>query len=205
MKMGKVIERLVDGGFEAPIQRKMNVDDYQGLLERALDGEKYSSSCEYVARFRMVVGEVSEDLLQDLRICMHLQGMQEGIESFLERLHIQVKFFEEEVEDLLRDHIRQGHLPMEEPVEIELEDWVLEQNPQAQDLVFRFWAPGDGAEPVAEFTVLDPEARADHVLTDVEALVASSYLGYLRRMVECVLHLQKTIKRGERNGTSRLL
>ena len=85
---------------------------------------------------------------------------------------------------------------MEEPVEIELEDPVLEENPQAGELVFRFWV-GEVLGPVVEFTCMDPEARADHVLTDVEALVAASYLGYLRRMVECVLHLQKTIKRGE--------
>lgn len=195
MKM-EVIERLVDGGFEAPIQRKMNADEYQALVERALDGEKYSQD-EYFAKFRVVVGEVSEDLLHDLRICMHLQGIEEGIVEFLDRLRIRVKFFEEEVEDLLRQHVDAGFPPMREPVEIELEDWVLEENPQAGELVFRFWAPGDGAEPVAEFTVLDPEARADHVLTDVEALVAASYLGYLRRMVECVLHLQKTIKRGD--------
>lgn len=188
MKMGKVIERLVDGGFEAPIQRKMNVDDYQGLLERALDGEKYSSSCEYVARFRMVVGEVSEDLLQDLRVCMHLQGMEEGIVEFLDRLRIRVKFFVEEVVDLLRDHIRQGFPPMREPVEVELEDPVLEENPQAQELVFRFWAPGEGTEPLVEFTALDPEARADHVLTDLEALVAASHTIWLRRIVEDTLH-----------------
>lgn len=187
MKMGKVVERIMDAGFDASIQRKMNVDDYQGLLERALDGEKYSSSCEYVARFRMVVGEVSEDLLQDLRVCMHLQGMEEGIVEFLDRLRIRVKFFVEEVEDLLRDHIRQGFPPMREPVEVELEDPVLEQNPQAQDLVFRFWA-GEGREPVVEFTALDPEARADHVLTDVEALVAASWIPDLRGIVEDTLH-----------------
>ena len=196
MKMGKVIERLVDGGFEAPIQRKMNADEYQALVERALDGEKYAS-CAYFAKFRMVVGEVSEDLLQDLRICMHLEGMQEGIESFLERLRIRVKFFVEEVEDLLRQHVDAGFPPMREPVEIELEDWVLEENPQAHELVFRFWAP-EGGEPVVEFTCIDPEARADYVLSDVEVLVAASYLGYLWRIVECVLHLQKkTIKGGE--------
>lgn len=218
-KIGKVIERLVDGGFEAPIRRGMNDEEYQGLLERALDGEKYASCGEYVARFRMVVREVSEDLFQDLRICMHLQGMEEGIVEFLDRLRIRVKFFVEEMEDLLRQHVDAGFPPMEEPVEIELEDPVLEQNPQAHGLVFRFWAPEgteplvesviavyefgvdelspEGTEPLVEFTCRDPEARADYVLTDVEALVASSYLGYLRRMVECVLHLQKTIKRGE--------
>ena len=140
----KTIERLVDGGFEAPIKRNMNVDEYDALLERALDGEKYSQD-EYLTRFRMVVGEVSDELLRDLRLCMHLQGW-EGIEEFLERLSIRVEVFVEEVEDLLRDHIRQGFPPMEEPVEIELEDPVLEENPQAGDLVFRFWA-GEGREP----------------------------------------------------------
>lgn len=88
----KTIERLVDGGFEAPIKRNMNVDEYDALLERALDGEKYAQDA-YLTKFRMVVGEVSEDLLQDLRICMHLQGW-EGIEEFIERLGIRVEVFE---------------------------------------------------------------------------------------------------------------
>jgi len=185
----KTIERLVDGGFETPIKRKMNVDEYDALLERALDGEKYAS-CTYFTKFRVVVGEVSDELLQDLRLCMLLQGQEEGITEFLDRLRIRVDVFVEEVEDLLRDHIRNGFPPMKEPVEIELEDPVLEENPQAQDLVFRFWAP-EGGEPVAEFTVLDPESRADYVLSDVEFLVAASYLGYLRRIVDTILHLQK--------------
>ena len=193
----KTIERLVDGGFEAPIQKKMDDDEYNALYERALDGEKYSKD-EYFIRFMQVVGEVSKDLHEDMRLCMHLQGWEEGTHEFLKRLGIRVDVFVEEVEDLLRDHLDEGHLPMEEPVEVELEDRILEQNPQAQDLVFRFWAPGDGAEPVAEFTCMNSEDRADYVLSDVETLVAASYMGYLRRMVECVLHLQKkTIKRGE--------
>ena len=45
---------------------------------------------EYLTKFRMVVEEVSEDLLEDLRLCMHLQGW-EGIEEFLERLSIRVE------------------------------------------------------------------------------------------------------------------
>lgn len=191
MEIGEVIERLVDGGFEAPIKRNMDDEEYQGLLERALDGEKYAQD-EYLTKFRMVVGEVSDDLLLDLRICMHLQGW-EGIESFLDRLSIRVEVFVEEVEDLLRQHVYAGFPPMKEPVEIELEDPVLEENPQAQDLVFRFWAP-EGTEPLVEFTCRDPEARADHVLTDVEFLVASSYLDYLRRVVEGVLHDLKKSK-----------
>ena len=186
----KTIERLVDGGFEAPIKRKMDVDEYDALLERALDGEKYSQD-EYLTKFRMVVGEVSEELLQDLRLCMRLQGW-EGIEEFLDRLHIRVDVFVEEVEDLLFDHIREGLPTMEELVEVELEDLAFEENPEAQDLVFRFWAPGYGAEPIAEFTCRDPEARADYVLTDVEALVAASYIPDLMRIVEETLHdLQK--------------
>ena len=186
----KTIERLVDGGFEAPIQRKMNADEYQALLERALDGEKYAQDA-YLTKFRMVVGEVSEDLLLDLRICMHLEGMQEGIESFLERLSMRVDVFVEEVEDLLRQHVYAGFPPMKEPGEIELEDPVLEQNPQAQDLVFRVWAP-EGGEPGVEFTCMDPEDRDDYVLTDVEALVAASQMDDLRRIVEDTLHdLQK--------------
>lgn len=185
----KTIERLVDGGFESPIKRNMNVDKYQGLLERALDGEKYAQDA-YLTRFRMVVGEVSDDLLQDLRLCMHLQGW-EGIEEFLERLVIRVEVFVEEVEDLLRDHIRQGLPTMKEPVEIELEDPVLEENPQAQDLVFRFWAP-EGSEPLVEFTCMNPEERADYVLTDVEALVAASQMDDLRRVVQDTLDDLKT-------------
>jgi len=192
----KTIERLVDGGFEAPIKRNMDVDEYDALLERALDGEKYAS-CAYFAKFRMVVGEVSEDLLQDLRICMHLEGMQEGIESFLERLSIRVEVFEEEVEDLLRQHVDAGFPPMREPVEVELEDWVLEENPQAHGLVFRFWAPGDGVEPVAEFTCMNPEERDDYVLSDVEALVAASSIADLRWVVEDTLHDLKNPQGGE--------
>lgn len=185
----KTIQRIVDGGFESPIKRNMDVDEYDALLERALDGEKYSQD-EYLTKFRMVVGEVSDELLQDLRLCMHLQGW-EGIEEFLERLVIRVEVFVEEVEDSLRDHIRQGLPTMKEPVEIELEDPVLEENPQAQDLVFRFWAP-EGREPVVEFTALDPEARADYVLTDVEALVAASQMDDLRRVVQDTLDDLKT-------------
>ena len=186
----KVIERLVNGGFEAPIQRRMDIDEYQGLLERALDGEKYSQD-EYLTRFRMVVGEVSEELLEDLRLCMRLQGW-EGIEEFLDRLHIRVDVFVEEVEDLLFDHIREGLPTMEELVEVELEDLGFEENPEAGELVFRFWAPGYGAEPIAEFTCRDPEARADYVLTDVEALVAASWIPELREIVEDTLHDPKT-------------
>ncbi len=190
----KTIERLVDGGFEAPIKRNMNVDEYQGLLEKALDGEKYAQDA-YLTKFRMVVGEVSDDLLQDLRLCMHLQGW-EGIEEFLERLVIRVEVFVEEVEDLLRDHIRQGLPTMKEPVEIELEDPVLEENPQAQELVFRFWAPASGAEPVVEFTCMNPEERADYVLSDVEFLVAAAALDDLRRIVEDTLHDLQTKEGG---------
>lgn len=212
MEIGKTIERLVNGGFEAPIRRGMNDEEYEALLERALDGEKYST-LEYFTKFRVVVGEVSDELLEDLRVCMHLQGMEEGIEEFLKRLKLRVKFFEEEVEDLLRDHIRQGFPPMKEPVEIELEDPVLEENPQAGELVFRFWAPEgteplvdslivvyegvdelspEGTEPLVEFTCRDPEARADYVLSDVEALVAASQMDYLMRIVEDTLHDLKT-------------
>lgn len=190
----KTIQRIVDGGFESPIKRNMDVDEYDALLERALDGEKYAQD-EYLTKFRMVVGEVSDDLLQDLRLCMHLQGW-EGIEEFLERLVIRVEVFVEEMEDLLRQHVEEGFPPMEEPVEIELEDPVLEENPQAHGLVFRFWAPASGAEPIVEFTALDPEARADHILSDVEALVASSYMDDLRRIVEDTLHDLQTKEGG---------
>ena len=104
----------------------------------------------------------------------------------------------EEVEDLLRQHVDAGFPPMKEPIEIELEDPVLEENPQAGELVFRFWAP-EGGEPIAEFTCMNPEERDDHVLTDVEALVAASQMDDLRRIVEDTLHdlQKKTIKGGE--------
>ena len=187
----KTIERLVNGGFEALIQKKMDVDEYENMVERALDGEKYAQDA-YLTKFRVIIGEVSDELLQDLRLCMHLQGW-EGIEEFLDRLGIRVEVFEEEVEDLLRQHVDAGFPPMKEPVEIELEDPVLEENPQAGELVFRFWAP-EGAEPLVEFTCMNPEERDDYVLSDVEFLVAASYLGYLWRIVECVLHLQKKTK-----------
>ena len=191
----KTIERLVDGGFEAPIKRNMDVDEYDALLERALDGEKYSQD-EYLTRFRMVVGEVSDELLQDLRLCMHLQGWG-GIPEFLDRLSIRVDVFVEEVEDLLRQHVEEGFPPMEEPVEIELEDPVLEENPQAQELVFRFWV-GEVLGPVVEFTCVNPEERADYVLTDVEALVAASYIPDLRRVVQDTLDdLKKKNEGGE--------
>ena len=185
MERTEIIKRLVDGGFEALIKRNMDVDEYDALLERALDGEKYSQD-EYLTKFRMVVGEVSEDLLQDLRLCMHLQGW-EGIDEFLERLHIRVKFFVEEMEDLLHHHLDEGHLPMEEAVEVELEDLVLDENPPVQGVVFRFWAPGEGIEPLVEFTALDPE-RTDYVLTDMEALMVVSYMDDLRWIVEDTLH-----------------
>src|SRR5690606_2645454 len=99
----KTIEMLVNGGFEALIQKKMDVDEYENMVERALDGEKYAQDA-YLTKFRVIIGEVSDELLQDLRLCMHLQGW-EGIEEFLGRLRIRVKFFEEEIEDLLRDHL----------------------------------------------------------------------------------------------------
>lgn len=191
----KIIERLVDGGFEAPIKRKMNVDEYQTLLERALDGEKYAQDA-YLTKFRMVVGEVSDELLEDLRVCMHLHGW-EGIVEFLERLRIRVDVFVEEVEDLLFDHIREGHPTMEELVEVELEDLGFEENPEAGEVVFRFWAPGYGAEPVVEFTCMNPEERDDYVLSDVEALVAASYIPDLRWIVEDTLHDLKKNEGGE--------
>jgi len=187
----KVVERIIDGGFEAPIKRNMNVDEYDALLERALDGEKYAQ-VEYFSRFRMVVGDVSDDLLQDLRICMFLQGQEEGIVEFLDRLRIRVDVFVEEVEDLLRDHLDEGHIPMEELVEVELEDLFLGGNPEARELVFRFWAPGEGIEPIVEFTCMNPEERDDYVLSDVEFLMAAAALDDLRGIVEDTLHDLKT-------------
>lgn len=186
MERTEIIERLVDGGFEALIQKKMDVDEYENMVERALDGEKYAQD-EYFTKFRVVVGEVSDELLEDLRLCMYLLGQEEGIEEFLNRLSIRVDVFVEEVEDLLWDHLDEGHLPMEEAVEVELEDLVLDENPPVQGVVFRFWAPGEGIEPLVEFTALDPE-RTDYVLTDLEALIVVSYMDDLKWIVEDTLH-----------------
>jgi len=191
----KIIERLVDGGFEAPIKRKMNVDEYQTLLERALDGEKYAQDA-YLTKFRMVVGEVSDELLEDLRVCMHLHGW-EGTHEFLERLSIRVDVFVEEMEDLLRHHLDEGHLPMEETVEVELEDLFLGGNPEARELVFRFWAPGEGIEPSVEFTCMNPEERDDYVLTGMDEVIAASCIPELREIVEDTLHDLKKNEGGE--------
>src|SRR5690606_37871568 len=112
MERTEIIERLVDGGFEALIQKKMDVDDYENMVERALDGEKYAQDA-YFAMFMQVVGEVSDELLQDLKLCMYLLGW-EGITEFIERVETRVDVFVEEVEDLLRHHLDEGHIPMEE-------------------------------------------------------------------------------------------
>lgn len=182
MKMGKVIERLVDGGFEAPIQKNMNVDEYENMVERALCGVKGAQTI-YLEKFLEVVKEVDEDLHRGLIHKVILLGPEEGVEEFLTDVEGMVLLFVDEVRDRLREFPA-----MEEPVVVELEDPVLEGNPQAGELIFRFFAPGDGAEPVAEFTVLDPESRAGYVLSDVEFLVAASYRSYLRRVVEDTLH-----------------
>ena len=43
---------------------------------------------------------------------------------------------------MLKDHIDEGHLPMEEPVEVELEEEVA--LPDTCELIFGFWGPWRG-------------------------------------------------------------
>src|SRR5690606_24465968 len=156
-----VVETIMDAGFDPAIRRNMD-DDVHEIVEKAIDGDQ-AAQVRYLERFLEVVKGIDEDLHQVLLRKVTLHGPDKGVKEFLNETAEKVVLFEIEVIDMLRDHIRQGLPTMEELVDVELEDLGFEENPEAQDLVFRFWAPGEGIEPLAEITCKDPEARPNFV------------------------------------------
>ena len=189
MNMGKAVETIMDAGFDPSIRNLMDDDVHENLVEKALDGDQ-AAQTTYLDRFVEVVGEIDGELRRGLIRGIIRHGPEKGIEEFLEDVGDCVLLFENEVLDMLKDHIDEGHLPMEEPVEVELEEEVA--LPDNCELIFRFWAPGEGTEPVAEFTALNPEDRADFILEGIHDVIAASWIPYLRRIVEDTLHdLQK--------------
>ena len=185
--LGKTVERIMDAGFDPSIRNLMDDDVHENLVEKALDGDK-AAQVRYLDRFFEVVQGIDEALDSLLLRKVTLLGPEEGVEEFFEEVSDRVILFENEILDMLREHIRNGFPAMEEPEEVELEAEAQIQNPEAAELVFRFWAPGEGTEPVAEFTCMNPEERADYVLTGIDEVIAASYIPDLRGIVEETLH-----------------
>lgn len=188
--LGKVVERIMDAGFDASIRERMDDEDYQRVVDKALGGNQ-AAQVRYIERFLDVVGEIDGELRRDLVRKMAILGAEDGVEEFFEDVGDRVLLFENEVLDMLKDHIDEGFLPMETPMEVELEEEVA----LPDELIFRFWAPGEGTEPVAEFTALNPEDRPDFIREGIHDVIAASWIPYLRRIVEDTLHdLQKKPK-----------
>ena len=187
MKMGKVAEKIMDEGFDESIRRIMDDDVYENMVETALDGDQ-AAQVRYLERFFEVVGSIDGALHSVLLRKVTLLGPEEGVEEFLEETEDRVLLFENEVLDRLRDSPA-----MPEPVEIEIED----ETP-TDEMVFRFWNPGGGAEPVAEFTCMNPEDRADFLREGIHDVIAASWIPEMRGVVEETLHdLQKNKKEVE--------
>ena len=183
-----VVEKIMDAGFDESIRKLMDDDVHEKMVEKALDGN-HAAQTTYLDRFVEVVGEIDGELRRVLIRGIIRHGPERGVEEFLEDVGDCVLLFENEVLDMLKDHIDEGHLPMEEPVEVELEEEVA--LPDNCELIFRFWAP-EGTEPLVEFTALNPEERADFILEGIHDVIAASWIPYLRRIVEDTLHdLQK--------------
>src|SRR5690606_23225051 len=113
----KTIVRLVDGDFEAPIRRGMDEDEYQSLLERALDGDQ-AAQVRYLEKFIEVVRGIDETLYKSLIRGIIRHGPERGVEEFLEEVSDRVVLFEIEVIDMLREHVDAGFPVMEESVEV---------------------------------------------------------------------------------------
>lgn len=172
-----VVETIMDAGFDPSIRELMDDEAHEALVERALDGVKGAQST-YIEKFCNVVRGIDETMYKGLIRKIIKYGPDRGLEEFLEEAEDRVLLFENEVIDLLRDSP-----PMEEPVEVEIED----ETP-TDELVFRFWNPGDGATPVAEFTTQDPEARAGFVREGVHDVIAAAWIPEMRKVVEDTLH-----------------
>lgn len=180
-----IVETIMDAGFDPSIRDLMDHEEYESLIERSMDGNP-AARTTYIERLFDVVRGIDETLYRALIHKVILHGPEKGVEEFFTDVEDRVILFEEEVRDRLRDSPA-----MPEPIEIELED---EVNTDA--MVFRFWNPGNGAEPVAEFTVLDPEDRPDFVREGIHDVVSASWITYLRKVVEDTLHdLQKKGRR----------
>ena len=178
----ETVERIMDAGFDPSIRELMDDDVHENMVEKALDGDK-AAQVRYLERFFEVVQGIDEDLHQVLLRKVTLLGAEEGVEEFLGETADKVVLFENEISDLLRESPA-----MPEPIEIEIEDELA-----TDELVFRFWNPGDGATPAAEFTCMNPEDRADFVRDGIHDVIAASWIPDLRRIVEDTLHdLQKS-------------
>ena len=186
-----VVETIMDAGFDASIRENMDHEDYQRVVNKALAGDAGAKTV-YLEKFFETIRNVDEDLHKGLIRKVILHGPEKGVEEFLEDMSDIVLDFENEVFDMLKDHINEGFPTLEETVEVELEDLFLGGKPEAQDLVFRFWAPGEGTRPLVEFTCMNPEERDDYVLTRMDEVIAASCIPELREIVEDTLHDLKT-------------
>ena len=175
-----VVETIMDAGFDASIRERMDVEDYTRIVERALAGNQGAKTI-YLDRFLNVVRNLDEGLYKGLIRKIIKYGPERGLEEFLTDVEDRVLLFEEEVRDRLRDSPA-----MPEPIEIELEDEI-----PTDELVFRFWNPGGGEEPVAEFTVLNPEDRPNFLREGIHDVVSAAWIPEMRRIVEDTLHRLK--------------
>jgi len=179
-----IVETIMDAGFDPSIRDLMDHEEYESLIERAMDGN-LAARTTYIERLFDVVRGIDETLYRALIHKVILHGPEKGVEEFFTDVEDRVILFEEEVRDRLRDSPA-----MPEPIEIELED---EVNTDA--MVFRFWA-GDGATPVAEFTCKDPEARPNFMRDGIHDAIAAAWIPEMRKVVEETLHdLQKKGRR----------
>ena len=179
--MEKAIKSIMNEGFDRAIQNLMRPDLHEILVKRALDGDQ-AAQARYLETFFEVVRGIDKDFYEILLRKVVILGPDRGVEDFFEVVRDAVFSFKEVLFNRLYHHIRQGLPTMEEPLEVELEDGDLEDR-----LLFRFWAAGDGTEPVAEFTCMNSEDRPDHVLSAMEGLVVVEYTNYIRQLVEDTL------------------
>src|SRR5690606_1374125 len=161
-----IVETIMDAGFDPSIRDLMDHEEYESLIERAMDGNP-AARTTYIERLFDVVRGIDETLYRALIHKVILHGPEKGVEEFLTDVEDKVILFENEIIDRLRDSPA-----MPEPIEIELED---EVNTDA--MVFRFWA-GDGTTPVAEFTCKDPEARPNFMRDGIHDVIAASWITY---------------------------
>lgn len=181
------VEIIMDAGFDPSIRSLMDHEDHERIIEKSLDGDKAAQTI-YLEKFFRVIKSIDEDLHKSLIRKVIRHGPKKGVEEFLEDMSDIVLDFENEVFDMLKDHINEGFPPLEETVEVELEDLFLGGKTEARELVFRFWAPGEGTRPLVEFTCMNPEDRADYVLTGMDEVIAASCIPELREIVEDTLH-----------------
>jgi len=142
-----------------------------------LDGNP-AARTTYIERLFDVVRSIDETLYKSLIHKDIKYGPERSLEEFLRETAERVVLFENEIIDRLRDSPA-----MPEPIEIELEDEI-----PTDELVFRFWNPGGGEEPLAEITCKDPEARPNFVRDGIHDVISAAWIPDLRRIVEDTIY-----------------